>query len=473
MKKIIAQISPNNELQIRYVDRPDCLPSKQLGDNLSKKAETNVARFQQKIEDIDKVIRASVIEEEHICPIHTIKTKQLELLIDDNERSKEAVSVEYATVKSCRLNSGIEYYDINDGRMQRVSAGYYELCSQRATYLDIIKKSQHVERRERCWGKKQGKKRFTTNARKKILCAGAVIDAECDIASTYEVTTTIPGDGIDVFDVVARWSGWIINRQTQIIRRLEAKGYEVYWFFCWEHQKRGALHQHWCVSVKGNPELTKKLGEKIRDKWFDLLIELSEKENVDLFRRKGILGTWRHNPEVWQARVMPITKSVAAYFSKYCSKNYETSRFNDFVRRFKEKRESSNIEKDGKPRGFTLYPSRYWGSGYRVKHGIDRRSRTLSINVANRKEGDLLCKSFEELLNYLSSELSRFERDFKVVESKNGFIYAKGFNKRIWFDSGDFEVVFAQFDSLCNGRAYEHDGMAVYADIVSRIASMQ
>lgn len=467
MKSIIAQITPNNELLLRYVSRPNCLPDKHLGDNRREKDNERLGANLEKLEAINKLLA-------HGCVEYLSKNTQQELLQPPitglNKYTKEISYKEVTETgyyPACDLGRSIEYYQVTKEGVVKEKSNYSKLSAERRQYLDIIKKSQHCKRRERSWGKKQTKKTFTRNARKKILCAGAVVDKECAKESTYEVTTTIPGSGMDVFDCVARWSGWIINRQAQIIRRYEKKGWNIYWFFVWEHQKRGALHQHWCIGVDGHPNIAREIAKKIRDKWFELLIELSEKESIDLFKRKGILGTWRNKPQQWQSHILEVKKSVAAYFSKYCSKNYETSESNKRVRKIAEKRNFKDTNGDGKRRNFALYPSRYWGSGYRVKDGISKRTRTIRVIVANRKEGDMLASAIEEWTHCLSDESLRYEQDFTISASDTGFIYARGWTKRIWFDSNTFNLIEKAFDTYIGSGYNSKDAMAVYAEIVS------
>lgn len=162
-------------------------------------------------------------------------------------------------------------------------------------------------------------------ARHTILEAGAVIERNWGNHAVF-CTMTIPGSTRDALKTVAENSSWLMNRLYQRVRDLCKKlGIEIGWFYSWELQKRGALHPHICLSAKPS-EMSKRqlltLGQELESYWFDLLFELLDKTGVDVFERNARYGlkTWRYSPHKWQSRVEMVTKSVAAYLSKYASK---------------------------------------------------------------------------------------------------------------------------------------------------------
>lgn len=448
MKSIIAQVTANNQVLLRYVDRPDCLRSKSAGDLTAEKRTKHLGKHQQEIERIHAMLshgcevnmhNNSIVTEEQLCLFKDTTNINL------NKNTQKRVNV---SAPACDLTAQIECAEITDDNVFISKTSYSELSERKRVLLDIMKKSQHRAKKERNWGKQQSVKRFTRNAKQRILEAGAVVDKKCSKEATYELTLTIPGSGIEVYDVVARWSGWIINRMTQIIRRLEAKGHEIYWFFVWEHQKRGALHSHWCIACPDDSELSRKVCQVLRAKWWELLQELSDREGVDLFKNNGYSKSWRDSPEVWQSNIAVIRKSVAAYFSKYCSKNVDTSKYNRARRDYEKANRQRYPDRFSKVRAITLCPSRYWGSGYQVKRACAQSRVVIRFNIFNRSEGDYIRKTIIDWCNQLSVKVCQVERTFKTVDAKTGFIYARGWETRLWFNPHTFELIIALFKRI-------------------------
>lgn len=467
MKNIVAQLTANNQVKIRYVNRPNCLKPKQAGDLSDAKSRERIAWMQLEVERINRILSHGCKEYKHTNylsdSINGQFTRQLSLP-GFSGRTEDVRYTPYE-LSACDISSQVEYFDSQAGRI--VKESYESLVSQKRRALDIISKNQQAKKTERSWGKPQKLKRFTLNAKQQILEAGAVVDRDCGADSSFELTLTIPGSGYEVYRVVSEWSGWIVNRQTQVIRRLEAKGIQVYWFFVWEHQKRGALHQHWCVAIPENPMLADWLARQIRRKWWDLLEELSEKTSIDLFAKKGSFGTWRHSPEVWQSSISPIRKSVAAYFSKYASKNADTSKYNERRRDFAQNSDK-RCAKDRNIGGvITLCPSRYWGSGSRVKNRVRELRITIEFTVFSSKQGDWLRDVLLKWVGEVSTILSEVSRRFEVLDPKTDFIYARGWEQRVWFNKNAYDKVFTLFQRIKLHPLRSNDAIGAIADLMN------
>ena len=97
----------------------------------------------------------------------------------------------------------------------------------------------------------------------------------------------------------------------------------------WEPQKRGALHLHIALGVRGADEYRalKKLHKKW---WIQTLATYSNKLGVDLFARaEG--GTWADTPEVTRTECNRVKKDVGRYMTKYISKGKSGYGGLDFV----------------------------------------------------------------------------------------------------------------------------------------------
>lgn len=435
MINIVTQLTANNQISIRYVDRAANLKQKNKGDTSAITEDSVIAKYQKRTEDIIDIIANAHIEYYHdnntttYADIEKALSEGMYANIDNNNHT---VNKYY---KACYIPSSIEYEEVTAENRRIVKTTRACLVNERLSILDIISKSQQVKRYERPWGKLQTTKTFTTNAKQKILEAGAVVDMHYNPDCRYELTLTIPGSGLDVYDVVSRYSGYIVNRLTQIVRRWEAKGADVGWFFVWEHQERGALHMHWCIAVDGEPMLSDYLCRQLRAKWYELLEELSVKTHTDLFKKRGFSGTWRYSPEVWQSNISVVRKSIAAYFSKYMSKNVENSRLNRDRGKEQTEQRIKHPNRLSNARVFSIHPSRYWGSSSRIKSLCKRYRVSVSFAVASDKEGNYVAEAIEQWVSHLQGAFTKVSRSFRKACPITDFVYCEGWESKLWFDS--------------------------------------
>lgn len=158
---------------------------------------------------------------------------------------------------------------------------------------------------------------FGNNARRQILRAGGAID-KSGIPSQEMVflTGTLPGSTPEAMVAIAAWSGYIVDRLKSWLSKLELDRLE---FYCWELQRRGALHLHYCVHIRSD-EKRQLLLARFHNYWCKLLENVCIKSGVDVFGRDDG-GTWRDCWEVVRADAETVYKSATAYMSKYCSKS--------------------------------------------------------------------------------------------------------------------------------------------------------
>ena len=465
MKTIIASLRPNNQLTIRHVQRPSSLCPRTGGDGSLAHSKNLVNKNIQKIEDIHYILAASCSERIHANIEELTQTSVFPRGHELHGCIEPKTYRTHTYAMACDIPHQIEYCDESGAFPLVTRTTYEELVAQKRNALDIIKKSQHAKKYERPWGKVQTPKTFTRNAKQKILEAGAVVDKHVGKHGSYELTLTIPGSGVVVYDVVARWSGYIVNRMLQVIRRLEEKGLPVHWFFVWEHQKRGALHQHWCIAIKDQPMLTDYVCRLLKAKWFELLMELSDKSGVDLFRRKGFTGSWRNRPDVWQSSVNPVRKSVAAYFSKYMSKNLETSKYNKARKAARDKRRGTPEAGVEGAMVLSLCPSRYWGCSQSIRKLTKLYTVTIVCEVGSSKDAEDIYKLLRQAVGAIAEVVSEVSRNFLKADEKTGFIYAKGWEKKLWFAPKYLDIVTTVFKRLraCENRKTDPIGAIIWA----------
>jgi hypothetical protein len=282
------------------------------------------------------------------------------------------------------------------------------------------------------WGFDAKPTTFSKNARHRLLEAGAIMDEVCG-KNICEVTCTIPGSTKEALRVVSQWSGWIMNRLTQIVRRCESV---TAWFYVWELQKRGALHLHFAIG-SSNSHDAKLLAQQIEFKWFELLLELKEKANVDAFAVSE-KRTWRNTPSVWQSHVQFIRKSVAAYFSKYASK---------------QSRAATRVTKGS-------CPARWWGSCSTIKRGIENARIKIAI--------DVFLPNVEDAMSFLRDVLSTgkpiktYRYDFDLGTSSSGTILGGGWREIFYFHSEEFMQISDLMSALGD---YVTQTWGAYADM--------
>lgn len=160
--------------------------------------------------------------------------------------------------------------------------------------------------------------RFGLNAKRTIQRASGVFDHDkIPKSELIFLTGTIPGGTRAAFDAVAKWSSWMIKGiKTWLSNLGVADNYSMY---CWEYQKRGALHIHYLVWVPVD-ETRKVVMVGWKEKWSQLLDSVGEREGIDIWE-KADGGTWKHWKQKLQAPAQIVIKSVGSYLSKYLSKN--------------------------------------------------------------------------------------------------------------------------------------------------------
>lgn len=220
--------------------------------------------------------------------------------------------------------------------------------------------------------------RFGLNAKRSLLRAGGAIDRL--VKSPREViflTGTLPGSTPEAIEAMARYSAFALHRLKAWINKHVPHKKD---FYCWELQRRGALHLHYAVVVT-EQSVRRRIIDGFAGQWYRILERISDESGVDLFGRSGG-GTWRGQPERCQFYAQEVEKSVAAYLSKYCSK--DAGKVADGVRAYP--------------------PTRWWG----VSRPLQEFCRELSgkYHREARYRGRLMA-IFEDVFHILSSAANK------------------------------------------------------------------
>jgi hypothetical protein len=174
------------------------------------------------------------------------------------------------------------------------------------------------------------------------------------------LTLTFPGRSRDALDVYSAYSGWLVNRFNQWLRRRCARGLFAY---VWELTKLGAPHLHYVFKIVGTGEIDR-ISLDCQNHWRTILLDLCEKTSLDLFEREG-RGSWigdRRTPFV-TARL--VRTGLAKYLSKYLSKGV-----------------------GGGGKKFAWHPGRWWRVSQPLKALVLKSRLFCKLRFGDREAGD-------------------------------------------------------------------------------------
>lgn len=155
------------------------------------------------------------------------------------------------------------------------------------------------------------------------------------------ITLTLPGSTDESYRVLSCYSSSVVHRYKVWLcqQSVRFENGPLHYLYCWEWQKRGALHLHMLLNCQ-RKALYDSLKATYHDRWFKLLKSLSKSSGVDVFSRH-CGGTHKNTPEVWQSDCQDCTGFMGAYLGKYMSKG-------------------SSDDQSNQACGY--YPVRWWGA---------------------------------------------------------------------------------------------------------------
>lgn len=224
------------------------------------------------------------------------------------------------------------------------------------------------------------KKSFTRSAKQTLLSAGGALEKEgFKPEDFYFFTGTLPGSTPQAMRELARYSRFALNRLKQSLR--DEKIYLT--LNCWEWQKRGALHLH-LVYVCECPVQGEFLQKKLKENWYDILDDISERSGQNLYRKNGFTSYTRDSLPVqkYGTRIVRCESkpgsSPVAYLAKYLGKGFSSSKSdNETVT------ESSQV----------FYPSSWWSISDKVRDLIEKYSCAYIVRLPSSL-------AFERFLEY-------------------------------------------------------------------------
>lgn len=287
-------------------------------------------------------------------------------------------------------------------------------------------------------GKPKPKRRatFTKRARHTLLEGGAVMDRICG-KNAFFITLTIPGSTDEAENTAREQLSWIMNRFQQKIRDKEKRsGFKFLTEYAPEVGQNGFNKLHLHFTIGADPQICdidslKKIAYRLKDEWFSLLREVSERTGVDLFARKGFersnsaIGSWKNNPKKWQWKIEQVEKSIGGYLSKYSSKAWAYSKRQD----------EFTLGKKG--RDCPL--KRWWGMNRRLRQEIQKRrfSTTLQISFS--------CSEVHQLLQEIVEQgvvIRALGYRYRITERENPeYVVVNGQEEIYWFTEDSYPDV--------------------------------
>ena len=218
--------------------------------------------------------------------------------------------------------------------------------------LSLVPNSQ-TERGDAGFGRLPDKpSAFGLNAKRSLIRRGAAMEGTAPPEECLFLTGTLPGSTEDSFRSLAEWSSYIVHRLKSWVGNYALSKLD---FYCWEYQKRGALHLHYCVWLPDSVGRAHIL-RRFHDWWVEILHTVGEKSHCDMFR-KNSNKTHLGNTRAVRAVAEICRKSPARYLAKYLTKSASPVR--------------------GAARAFS--PARWWGTSRPLKSLCDSLTQTIEI----------------------------------------------------------------------------------------------
>lgn len=204
-------------------------------------------------------------------------------------------------------------------------------------------------------------------------------------------TGTIPGTGPEQYEAVAKWSSWMVHRlKAWIAKRVAAK----LDFYCWELQKRGALHLHYALHVPDDGARFE-IRSEIKSEWIRLLDEVSLRTGVDVYQNSVRGFSHKANKEVVQADCQEVEKGVGAYLGKYLSK-----------------------AQTGKGSSSTFAPCRWWGASRPARELEESKRSRITMTFDSWHKWLCRIDDWKGILKTIAEDV--FGWDNKVIAGEGG-----------------------------------------------------
>ena len=243
------------------------------------------------------------------------------------------------------------------------------------------------------------------------------------------MTLTLPASGVAAYRAISDWSAYATNRLLQIIRR--KKDEDFHWFYCIEHQRRGALHWHICL-YHSDEGKSLQAGESLVSAWYAILRDIGEKSGVDLLLSRGFARKVKEHE--MQCPNQEMRKGCGAYFSKYASKLSRAGK--------------TGGHEDVNSRNARLYPvPSFWGRSRNLKRLCDKYSFSFKWEDHDGTESESLREEcFEVLSQFDITSIKTFSFKKEIEDYCGGSLtIAEGISEVFYVKPEDYRSLLLMF----------------------------
>lgn len=291
--------------------------------------------------------------------------------------------------------------------------------SGRPLYLSLVPNSK-PERNSAGYGLLPTKPtQFGVNAKRQLVRSGAALESEAPPHECLFLTGTLPGSTVDAFTAIAAYSGYIVNSLKAWIAKSTPQKLD---FYCWEYQRRGALHLHYCCHIPNDADRLHIINE-FRGWWISCLSRVGDRSNCDLFR-KNSEWTWLSDLSKVRAVAEVCRKSPARYLAKYLSKSSTPTR--------------------GVARAFT--PSRWWGTSRPLKKLLDSLTKTCEIIVSGYHAAISKMENVTAICDSSDGVTYKYPHTYGMGKTIVNYPSSKDENENLWY-SLQAQSIMRQIDS--------------------------
>lgn len=226
----------------------------------------------------------------------------------------------------------------------------------------------------------EGKPRaFSLYGKRTMRRCGGAWDVSVAPREIVFLTGTLAGSTEDAMGAIARWSGYIVHRLKAWANKYASNKQDMY---CWEWQKRGALHLHYCCWIP-DPDKRSQVLSRFQKQWRRLMLKVSELSGVDTFEREDG-STWKDDPRYPRCDAQECVSSAAGYLAKYTSKGSGSVRSR-------------------------FYPSRWYGCSRPLLELMKSLTVTTRRESLSRFQCDRICEEVFHEMHKSSEYVARWE----------------------------------------------------------------
>lgn len=159
-----------------------------------------------------------------------------------------------------------------------------------------------------------------------IRAAGALDKLDSDPTHYLFLTATLPSD--------SDWAKWAIAEDAHHLidgfkSWLSKRHKSRYEFYVWEHQRRQALHFHYCIHVP-DPHVREGIMRDFRGEWIRLLEGMEKRTGISAWGKHAALD-YEHKYEILQTKAEIVYSSVSQYMAGYCSNGKNKHSKDDYI----------------------------------------------------------------------------------------------------------------------------------------------